>query len=613
LRDYLNRYGSQLVPLTIILLALASMFIPSHIIASLIPYMLMFIALLLLGVILAFKVKGKLLSFNLNVIEKVKEAFILDIGSRYIALTPMIIEDIPYTHSDFTPEDFMRYSKGFTSILASTPGPFIVAIVRGNVDVSTYIKKLESKILHYKVMAQADPTNPHLERKVIGLEKVLRRVSHGEKPVRLSLLIIPYAIGGNKHVIVDEVLGRAKSLKLSFESTLGLKCKFIGINELLRTFISNKSKSYLNVLEGDISFLAPISRFKRPYIEDLDDGIYLGEDIDMGTPIFYNFKTHSLRHLVVIGPTGRGKTTFLKTLVSRVSSVHYDVAIWIVDFRGEFKPLESSGFKVIDASNNPINVLKNHYTNPKLRARQIIEALQVVSTLTPMEEYVLYLNLVKLLNDNDSVRFSDLVESLKAKAEKLGFEERSQIYSLISKLEPFSIETFEEGSEVRFTLGEHTVLDLSRLPEEYRDFYVANFLQALHNYMYTLPPDEKLRGILVIDEAWRMLRCKSGRELVMKLVKEGRAFGISIVISTQDLTDLPKEILDNAGTIIVFGSNSREYIEAIASYMSLNEHDKERMLWLKVGEALVRVYGDPRPLWVRVVPENIGDEEILKL
>ena len=129
--------------------------------------------------------------------------------------------------------------------------------------------------------------------------------------------------------------------------------------------------------------------------------------------------------------------------------------------------------------------------------------------------------------------------------------------------------------------------------------------------MLTLTPTNKLRHLVLIDEAWRLTDTKSGSKIIRSLIKEGRGYGLAVALASQDITDFPKDVLDNAGTVIVFGSNSKDYIESIARYMKLNEDEKEKMTWLKTGEALIRITGDPRPIWVKIIPESMEAQSIV--
>jgi len=559
-----------------------------------------------------FKLKNILIKSS-NDITTFKDALIVKKGGHIVGFKFLVVDELPYTHMDLTAKDLLHYSRNFTNILASTPGTLGFILLKDSVSSTEYTRNIDGKITELRIMLSSDPANPSLERKLAKLENIRKRLLRGEKPLKVSLIAMIISEGITVEEVYKELQSRTSVLKLSLASSLGLKCKVAHPLEIMEMLKLNLKRYEQIVLENDLSFLTPLAPYRRPSYILNTEGIFLGEDLDSKAPVFYDFKNHSLKHIVVVGPTGRGKTTLLKSISMRVLDTYPEATVWILDFKGEFSDIiKLQNVTYFDASKTPINILDSHFTTSKIRARQVVEAFKSVVSLEPIEEYILYSSILELYEYKDKPTLLDLIEHIRRlKGEEL--REQAHIYSLLSKLETFSDRVFVEGKiDNKFRdIGTSIVYDLSKLPDEYRNFYTINLLQIIHNYMLSLPPTSSLRCFLVLDEAWRILRSSEGRDLIIKLIKEGRAFGISLVLSSQDINDFPREILDNAGTLVVFGSNSREYIDSISRYMSLTEDEKNRMMWLKVGEALIRIYGDPRPIWVKVVPETCTDDEEL--
>ncbi|HIQ03771.1 MAG TPA: DUF87 domain-containing protein, partial [Desulfurococcales archaeon] len=373
--------------------------------------------------------------------------------------------------------------------------------------------------------------------------------------------------------------------------------------EYILTFgILNKARSGIEVTSSHIAPFTPINYTKRPKL-DFENGIYLGRDVTTETPVIINIRDHILKHVVILGPTGRGKTTLASILVSKLVN-EYNIPCWIIDYRGEYKSkVMVENLTVIKAGEKQINILDYTYTTPKTRAKQVVEAISVVKKLTPIEEYILLNTLIELYSSKSKPTISDLIEYLKSKCSdsKLYVEEKIAIQTLISKLNILSDKVFNSRTlsiPVERLVNLPVVFDLSTIPDEYRDLYAITILQILLNYM-TYKGEHKLIAI-VVDEAWRILRHSKGRQTLLKFFKEGRGYGLIAIVISQDFNDIPQEILDNVGAIFAFGSHSKDYVERVAKYMNLNEFEKEKMTWLKTGEALLRLYGDPRPIWIRV-------------
>ncbi|MEM4775480.1 MAG: TraM recognition domain-containing protein, partial [Sulfolobales archaeon] len=76
--------------------------------------------------------------------------------------------------------------------------------------------------------------------------------------------------------------------------------------------------------------------------------------------------------------------------------------------------------------------------------------------------------------------------------------------------------------------------------------------------------------VLVVDEAHRFLR--KGRAL-SKLFREGRKYGISSILITQDVNSIPRELLLNAATLISFSLPEISTARYVAKIVSPDDAD----------------------------------------
>jgi len=67
---------------------------------------------------------------------------------------------------------------------------------------------------------------------------------------------------------------------------------------------------------------------------------------------------------------------------------------------------------------------------------------------------------------------------------------------------------------------------------------------------------------VVLDEAHRMAKDVT----LPKLMKEGRKYGVSVIVASQNANDFHKDVLGNAGTKIVFRTNHPDS-RAVAGYL----------------------------------------------
>ncbi len=79
----------------------------------------------------------------------------------------------------------------------------------------------------------------------------------------------------------------------------------------------------------------------------------------------------------------------------------------------------------------------------------------------------------------------------------------------------------------------------------------AFVLRKLYRDMFRWGNAERLRLVVVLDEAHRLARDVT----LPKIMKEGRKFGIAVVVASQGIGDFHQDILGNAGTKVIFRVN----------------------------------------------------------
>lgn len=82
---------------------------------------------------------------------------------------------------------------------------------------------------------------------------------------------------------------------------------------------------------------------------------------------------------------------------------------------------------------------------------------------------------------------------------------------------------------------------------------------ALYNNPIRQPQTHSLRRLLVLDEAWRLIESP----FLVPLIREGRAFGLAMLIATQFPGDLPEEISGSTATKLSFSQTQRSQIRGI--------------------------------------------------
>ena len=99
-----------------------------------------------------------------------------------------------------------------------------------------------------------------------------------------------------------------------------------------------------------------------------------------------------------------------------------------------------------------------------------------------------------------------------------------------------------------------SILSIAHLDEVERMFFVAMLLNRLIAWMRRQPGSASLRAILYMDEVFGFMPPVANppsKRLLLTLLKQARAYGLGIVLATQNPVDLDYKGLSNAGTWLV--------------------------------------------------------------
>jgi hypothetical protein len=97
----------------------------------------------------------------------------------------------------------------------------------------------------------------------------------------------------------------------------------------------------------------------------------------------------------------------------------------------------------------------------------------------------------------------------------------------------------------------HSVFYIAHLNEAERMFFVTLLYAAVETWMRAQSGTNSLRALLYFDEIFGYMPPVSNppsKQLILRMLKQGRAFGVSQVLVTQNPADLDYKALSNAGT-----------------------------------------------------------------
>ena len=97
----------------------------------------------------------------------------------------------------------------------------------------------------------------------------------------------------------------------------------------------------------------------------------------------------------------------------------------------------------------------------------------------------------------------------------------------------------------------HTIFYIAHLPEEERMFFVTLLYTAVETWMRSQKGTTSLRAIVYFDEIFGYLPAVGNppsKEPMLRMLKQARAFGVGLVLATQNPVDVDYKAMSNAGT-----------------------------------------------------------------
>ncbi|MPZ67749.1 MAG: conjugal transfer protein TraC, partial [Pseudonocardiaceae bacterium] len=170
--------------------------------------------------------------------------------------------------------------------------------------------------------------------------------------------------------------------------------------------------------------------------------------------------------------------------------------------------------------------------------------------------------------------------------------------TLASQLAPYvagSWRSLFDGPTSHGLDGHLVVFSLRDLPEQLRA--VATLLTLDATWRRVTDTSKRRRRLVVVDEAWLLLRDGEGARFLMKLAKAARKHWCGLAVVTQDAadvlgSDLGRAVIANASTQVLM-RQAPQVIDEVADAFGLTDGERRFVLSADVGTALL-VSGNAR-------------------
>ena len=345
--------------------------------------------------------------------------------------------------------------------------------------------------------------------------------------------------------------------------------------------------------------------------------VELGRDLAT-QPVNWEVSTKGSPHAFILGITGQGKSVTTRHIVN--SFAEQGLPSIILDLHGDMAAQPPSGATVVDARTNglgfsPFQLSGHLEADINDSAFEIAEIVGYVCELGDIQTMHVYKGMSQAykklgwVNGAKGSRlptvteFADAVEAAESGAKGKNARERLMPFTDFGLFRDADDQAFDPTGG-----GKGLVIDLHGYKNEKVLRAASSFiLRKIYREMFLWQQDSRLKIAVVLDEAHRFAKDKT----LPKLMKEGRKYGVSCLVASQNISDFDKEVSGNAGTKIVFRTNFPESKKVAETVRGAGKNDLSKIIeQLNVGEAFVATPDQPVARKTRMIGDVLNNTEV---
>lgn len=332
-----------------------------------------------------------------------------------------------------------------------------------------------------------------------------------------------------------------------------------------------------------------------------NEGILYGINQHDGSLIIFDRFTLENSNSVILGKSGGGKSFFVKLETSRLLMM--DVDVIIVDPENEYQKLASSmagEFVVFSTASqykiNPFDLTKgsiepDELSNKILDLHSLMKV--IMGEITPSQDALLDRALVATYQQKGITQDPDSFKNEPPLMEDLykvfiGME-TPEGREMADRLEKFvkgsAAGIFNQQSNFDIK-NRFTVFGIRDLEENLRP--VAMYIVL--DYIWNRVRKEPKKRVLVVDEAWYLIKNKDSGSYLHSFAKRARKYQLGLTTITQDVedflsTDEGKAIITNSSLQIIL-KQSTAAVDKITETFYLTGGEKHFLMSAGIGEGL---------------------------
>jgi type IV secretory pathway VirB4 component len=346
-----------------------------------------------------------------------------------------------------------------------------------------------------------------------------------------------------------------------------------------------------------------------------DTGILYGINSENESFIIFDRFTMENANMAIFATSGAGKSYFVKNEALR--SLMMGTEVIVIDPESEYKSLaeavdgEFISFSFNSSSKiNPFDLSQIYEEGENQLGLKILSLHSlfkvIMGQITPIQEALLDRALVAtyrgkgITQDPETQKkepplMEDLYKAL------IGMESPDAM-DLAARIEKFVrgsfVGIFDKQTNINLN-NPFTVFSVKDLQDVLRP--IAMFM--ILDYIWTRVKSDLKRRLLVVDEAWHMMKYPDSAQFLWSVVKRARKYFLGLTTITQDVEDflaqdIGKAIVTNSSMQLLL-KQSPAAIDKVGEIFYLSQGEKQLLLSANVGEGIF--FAGPHHAPIRIV------------
>jgi energy-coupling factor transporter ATP-binding protein EcfA2 len=323
------------------------------------------------------------------------------------------------------------------------------------------------------------------------------------------------------------------------------------------------------------------------------------------------------RHLLLLGPTGAGKTTIAKKVIEM--AINRDVKVTILDWKGEYVDYVR-GATVIRKTNLWDVGGRSSAEKAVIAVEMLREVTRDIADVSSASATLLLKELARLYREKGIPSTKDVVERvdrfMQTALSERRLAEANMAAAILRRLYWLQIDE-ERADENIHGSPDVVVYDLSSTGSNYlKTLYSLAILSRKYYEALRRGPVDRLDEVIVSEECQNYVRGRRFEDppsIGERIVNELRSYGVGVLLITPDPVQIPWHMARDVGALIAIGSQS------LPDFIEQMRHRYSRRRWETLGKTnstyiyhrgkLTTIHFKPRqqkPITLKVAEVPIG-------